>query len=394
MATVENIEWDRIPITLSFPETTKFAETWGFSGTQGVVWLEGQHLRPRNRPSDTVYIFMHPTSTLQTLPMPMALASTGLHVICANSRYPKNDSGLIMEKVCFDCAQYIRWAKEQGGYRKVVLVGWSGGGSLALLYQSQSEHPTITHTPAGDAYDLTVAGMIPADGVIFIAAHLSRAETLSEAIDPSIKDELNPDDRDLELDIYNKACPNQAPYSPEFVAHFRAAQLRRIRHITQWVDERLTYLKSKQDGEMERSFVVHRTWCDVRWLDLTIDPNGRKPNMTVLGEPRIANSAPAGMARFSSLRSWLSQWAIDRSQANGTMTAPHIKRAPVLLVENEADDGVPATHNPIILSKLGTADKEMISILGANHYYVGQPEQLKECIGKVADWSLRKGLLT
>ena len=36
--------------------------------------------------ADTVYIFMHPSSTLQLLPMPAALANAGLHVICAGSR--------------------------------------------------------------------------------------------------------------------------------------------------------------------------------------------------------------------------------------------------------------------------------------------------------------------
>jgi pimeloyl-ACP methyl ester carboxylesterase len=386
-------EWDRVPITLSSRETGVFAETYGFTGTQGVVWLEGQHFRPRNRPSDTVYIIMHPTSSLQTLPLPTAMAERGLHVICANSRYARNDAALIMEKVCYDLGRYVRWAKEVAGYRRIILVGWSGGGALSLFYQSQAENPTITHTPAGDPYDLTAAKLIPAQGVIFIAAHLSRAETLAEVLDPSVRDELNPDDRDPELDIYSADCPNRPPYTAEFIARFRAAQLQRNRRITAWVEQTLQRLKSRNDGEVERSFVVHRTWCDVRWLDLTVDPNGRQPNKTVLGDPRIANCAPAGLARFTSLRSWLSQWSIDRSQAKGPVSARHIKRTPVLLVDNEADDGVPATHNPIIHEALGTPDKEMISIAGANHYYVGQPEQLGECLDKVIEWSRRKQLL-
>src|ERR1700689_4109056 len=161
MPSETKVEWDRIPIILQFPEAPKFAETYGFAGTQGFVTLEGQRFVPRNHPSDTVYIFMHPTSTLQLLPMPAALADAGLHVICAGSRYPKIDSALIMEKVCFDLGQYVRWAKEELGYRNVILVGWSGGGSLSLFYQSQAEHPTITHTPAGDSYDLTAAKLQP-----------------------------------------------------------------------------------------------------------------------------------------------------------------------------------------------------------------------------------------
>lgn len=386
-------EWDRIPIVLQFPEAPKFAETYGFAGTQGFVTLEGQRFVPRAHPSDTVYIFMHPTSTLQLLPMPAALADAGLHVICAGSRYPKIDSALIMEKVCFDLGQYVRRAKEEWGYRRVILVGWSGGGSLSLFYQSQAEQPTITHTPAGDAYDLTAAKLQPADGIVFIAAHLSRAETLTEWLDPSIRNELDPDDRDPEFDIYAAACPNKPPFSADFVAHFRGAQQARNRRITAWAQEMLTRFKKQSDGEVERGFVVHRTMCDVRWIDPGVDPNGRRPNWSFMGDPRIANSAPAGLARFSTLRSWLSQWSYDLSQAKGPPSAARIHRTPVLQIENQADDAVPATHNPTIHRALATPDKEMISIQGATHYYLGQPEQLAQCIATVQDWSRRKKLL-
>ena len=379
---------------LQFAETQKCTETYGFAGTQGFVALEGQRFVPHaNKVSDTVYVFMHPSSTLQLLPMPAALANAGLHVICAGSRYPKNDSALIMEKVCFDLSQYVKWAKETCGYKKVILVGWSGGGSLSLFYQSQAENPTITHTPAGDEYDLTVARMIPADGIVFIAAHLSRAETLTEWLDPSVKDELNPDDRELELDIYDRNCPNKPPFSPAFVTGFRAAQIARNRKITKWAEDTLAYLKKKNDGEVERGFVVHRTMCDVRWIDPGIDPNGRKTDRCYLGEPRVANSAPAGLARFSTLRSWLSQWSYDKSQAKGPVSAARIKRTPVLQIENEADDAVPATHNPAIYKALATPDKELVSIRGATHYYLGQPAELKQCMDTVLEWSRRKNLL-
>jgi len=393
MAADAKAEWDRIPIILQFPEAPKFAETYGFAGTQGFVTLEGQRFLPRNRPSDTVYIFMHPTSTLQLLPMPAALADAGLHVICAGSRYPKIDSALIMEKVCFDLGQYVRWARADLGYRKIILVGWSGGGSLSLFYQSQAEHPTITHTPAGDSYDLTAANLQPADGVIFIAAHLSRAETLTEWLDPSVRNELDPDDRDVELDIYAADCPNKPPFTADFVARFRAAQVARNRKITAWTQDLLSRFKAKNDGEVERGFVVHRTMCDVRWIDATIDPNGRKSNWSFLGDPRVANVAPAGLARFSSLRSWLSQWSYDLSQAKGPVSAARIHRTPILQIENQADDAVPATHNPAIHKALATPDKEMIGIAGATHYYLGQPEQLAQCIAAVREWSRRKNLL-
>ena len=87
---------------------------------------------------------MHPATTLQLLPVPQALAKAGVHVLCAGSRFAKNDTPLIMEKVVLDLGAYIRHAKEKWGYEKILLCGWSGGGSLSLFYQSQAEKPSIT----------------------------------------------------------------------------------------------------------------------------------------------------------------------------------------------------------------------------------------------------------
>ena len=385
--------WDRIPVVIAFSEALKMTETYGFSGSQGQTVLEGQRLVPRDRPSDTVFVFMHPASTLQLLPMPTALAAAGYHVLCCGSRYAKNDSALIMEKVVYDLGAYIRYARDELKYRTVVLVGWSGGGSLALFYQAQSERPTIAHTPAGDPYDLTAAALPQADGVIFIAAHLSRAETLTEWLDPSVVDEADPDRRDGDVDIYSDACPHKPPFTDAFVQRFRERQLARNRRITGWVRDTLDFLARRHDAEIERAFVTHRTMCDVRWIDPRIDPNGRKPNWCYLGDPRTVNVGPVGLARFSTLRSWLSQWSYDDSNATGAKNAADVRLVPVLQIENMADDAVPATHNPIIRDALATTDKEYVRIVGATHYYLGQPEQLRACIASLVDWSERKGFL-
>lgn len=385
-------EWRRQPLIVSFPDGGKATEVYGFAGNSGRVNLEGQ-LMAGDTPSDTVFLFMHPTSTLQLLPMPTALADAGLHVLCAASRYAKNDVALIMEKVAIDLGQWIRHAREQLGYSKVVLVGWSGGGSLSLFYQAQAEHPTITHTPAGDPVDLTEAGLNPADGVVFIAAHLSRAETLTEWLDPSVIDELNPDARDPGLDIYSPDCPHKPPFDAEFVARFRAAQQARNRRITAWCQEMLAELASREGPEIERGFVTHRTMCDVRWLDPSIDPNGRKPGWCYMGDPRTVNVGPVGLARFSTLRSWLSQWSLDLSNAKGPMNAAKIRRTPVLQIVNGSDDAVPATHNPAIRDALATGDASYYEIPGATHYYLGQPELLAECIDTVQSWARERGLL-
>src|SRR5262249_19759243 len=76
--------------------------------------------------------------------------------------------------------------------------------------------------------------------------------------------------------------------------------------------------------------------CDVRWLDLRIDPNGRRPGWCYLGDPRTANTSPPGLARYSSLRSWLSQWSYDLSNAKGPKNAA---RGPYNTYVRDAPEG-------------------------------------------------------
>ncbi len=381
-------EW----VHLQYEERAAFTETYGFSGSQGAVNLEGVRFRPHGQASDTLMVFMHPASTLQLLPVPRAMAASGAHVLCAGSRYQRNDTALIMEKVLLDLGAYIRHAKEVWGYRHVVLVGWSGGGSLAVSYQAEAESPGITHTPAGDPVNGKGAGLIPADAVIYQAAHLSRAHLLAEAIDPSVRDELDPDDREVELDIYDPRNPNQPPYSEAFIARYRAAQLARMQRITAWARETLQTLKERGSGEVERPFIVHRTLADPRFLDPALDPNDRKPRWCYLGNPETVNSGPVGLARFTTLRSWLSQWSLDDSCGNGLENARRV-RAPLLVIENSADDAVPTTHPKMLFEAAASADKVYRIIKGATHYYAGQPDLLDEATALICGWLIERRLL-
>ena len=378
-------------VHIQYEENARFTETYGFSGNQGEVNLEGLLLRPKGKESKTLLVFMHPSSTLQLLPVPKAGVEMGAHVLCAASRYAKNDTALIMEKVVLDLGAYIRHAKKHWGYEKIVLVGWSGGGSLALFYQAEAEAPSITHTPSGDPVDLKHAGLIPADAVIFQAAHLSRAHLLLEMIDPSVKDELNPDDLDVELDIYSKANPNQPPYSLGYIACFREAQLARMRRITAWAKASLEELNARNTGEMERGFIVHRTMADPRFTDPTLDPNDRRPYWSYMGNPETVNTGPVGLARFTTLRSWLSQWSIDDAQGNGLECAKRIE-APLLVIENSADDAVPQPHAYSLYGAVRTSDKAFHVIKGANHYYAGQRELLSEATTLIFGWLNEHGI--
>ena len=195
--------YQRIPLLLAYREAVGLRDTYG--GIDGVVALQAHHLKPET-PSDTIVIFMHPMGIMHYLPLPGALAAAGVHVLTAVSRYPNNDSALIMEKVALDLGKWVEHAREKLGYKRVVLGGWSGGGSLSLFYQAEAENPTVTATPAGEPPDLTTAKLVPADGVMLLAAHVSRAHTLTEWMDPSVIDENDPTRRDPKWNLYDPAC--------------------------------------------------------------------------------------------------------------------------------------------------------------------------------------------
>jgi hypothetical protein len=377
-------------VHISYLERTTIREVYGFAGAQGSVNLEGVRIRPVGRPSKTLVIYMHPASTLQLLPVPHAMARAGVHVLCAGSRYARNDAPLIMENVVRDFGAYVREAKERWGYEKVVVNGWSGGGSLTAFFQAQAEQPSITETPAGDPVDLT--GLMPADAMIFQAAHLSRAQVLADFIDPSVLDENNPDYRDVELDLYDPRNENQPPYSKDYLTFFRRAQLIRVRRRTALVKELLHGLRMRGGKEVERGLLTHRTLAEPRFLDGSIDPNDRKVGRCFLGVPEQSNSSPAGIARFSTLRAWLSQWSIDDTQARALMNAPHIS-VPLLAIENSADDAVPQPHTRMFFDAAGSRDKNYVCIREADHYYASSSEKLQEAVDTVMAWLRGRGLL-
>ncbi|MFM5923748.1 MAG: alpha/beta hydrolase family protein [Novosphingobium sp.] len=378
--------YERISYLVVFNEQSAFKDTYG--GAIGTVAVECQLLKPAV-PSDSAVIFSHPIGGGAYLPLVGQLAKMGVHTIYCNPRYRGNDTALIMERAAMDLGACVRDAKERLGYSKVYLGGWSGGGSLSMFYQAEAQDPRVTHTPAGDPYDLTAADFIPADGVLLLAAHLSRNLTLTEWMDPSIEDESRPWDRNPEWDIYAENGP-KPPFSAAFVAEFRERQIARNRRITAWVKAQLAELKAKGLANHERCFTVQGTMADPRWVDPTVDPNDRQPNHCMLGDPYVVNDGPVGLARFTTLRSWLSQWSYDDSNADGLKCAARIS-CPMLVIENSADDACTPSHAARLMAaaKQCTIDHRMI--MGANHYYFGQPELVQQAAETVRDWIAKQG---
>ena len=375
------MNYARLPLLIAFREAVGLRDTYG--GIDGVVALQAHHLKPE-APSDTIVIFMHPMGIMHYLPLPPALADAGCHVLTAVSRYPNNDNALIMEKVAVDLGRWVAHCREVLGYARVVLAGWSGGGSVALFYQAEASDPQVTRTPAGEPFVLADAKLPPVDGIMLLAAHVSRAQTLTEWMDPSVIDEADPSKRDPKWNLYSPNCP-QPPYSAEFLAEYAARQVARSNRITAWAEHILAELKAREGPYAERAFIVHGTMAAPCWLDPAVDANDRAPGRCYLGDPRLINDSPGGLGRFTTLRSWLSQWSL-KSNACSLKVGDRI-RVPVLVVGNTADDACTPSHTRRLFDcTVNAPTRELQLVHGATHYYAFQPEHLKQAAGIVTDW--------
>ncbi len=101
---------------------------------------------------------------------------------------------------------------------------------------------------------------------------------------------------------------------------------------------------------------------------------------------------PVGLARFSTLRSWLSQWSADDSNADGLAAAPHI-HVPALLIEHGADNVCTPSYAQAMYDGLGSSDKSKHRIDGANHYLIGadQIDKVKESAATCSAWLAERG---
>lgn len=350
----------------------------GVARLAGKVWGS---LHRAARPAKTAVVVVHPSSNFLGHYLLGPLAERGVDAIGLTTRYIGNDSTLIMENCVLDVGAAIRFLRGRG-YEKIILVGNSGGGGLTAFYQSQAEAPSVRRTPAGDAPDLTRADLPPADALVQLMGHPGRAIVYTEWLDPAITDEKNFRQRDPDLDMFG--AQHGPPFWAEFVERYRAAQLARNRRITGWVRAQLAGLASDPDGVQDLPFVVQGTVADPRFLDLRLDPSDREPG-TMWGPPHKANLMPAALGRYTSLRSWLSQWSIDESHCDGPL---HLARTsvPTLVMYGTADQVCFPSHAKMMFDAVPHPDRQLTAVAGGTHYLQGQPHLVDLVADTIMTW--------
>ena len=330
-------------------------------------------------PKKCAAIVIHPTSNFMGHYLLEPLAARGVTCLGLNSRYVNNDTMLLMERVIQDLGAGVKFLREQG-YEKVVLLGNSGGAALVSFYQAQAEGFTATHFPDAKPTQLSQADFPRADGISLFGAHEGRSHLFLKWIDPALIDESDPLSADPALDMFNPA--NGPPYGAEFLARFAAGQRRRRDNIEHWVRARLNLLEADPGGPQDQAFVIYRTLADPRCLDLSLDRNDR-PVGSIWGDARLTNYGVNSVGRYTSLRAFMSQWS-SHSQADGPANLARTS-VPVLLFTYTADGSTfPSTRDAWLKAAPGRIRN--IDAQGGNHYLAGQPELVGMVADEMAAW--------
>jgi len=312
---------------------------------------------------DVAYIVLHPAVNFWNHYLVEPLNQRRCAILALNSRSVNNDSTLLMERIIQDVGAGVRFLRDKG-YKKIVLIANSAGGPVMSLYQSQAEKLTIKTTPDGDPFDLIADDVPRADAIALVGAHLGRAHKFRVTLDPSVLSESDLLGVDPALDMFNPA--NGPPYKPDWFTRYRAAQKARHERITDWAVARLHELREgpAKGRARDQAFAVYRTYANPPTLDPAIDPNDR-PQGTIFGNAMAVNYSAAMYGRFTTLTSYLSQWS-PLSVADGPLRIAETS-VPVLNVRFSADEGTFPTETAKYSEALGKRCEDF-TLEGARHF--------------------------
>lgn len=371
-------------------EIVEHAAADGFPLT-GLLWL------PPSRDPDVVLLAMHPRADFSRHYLVPWLTAGGYAVFGATTRYLHNDADALHERLLLDVAGSVAWLRERG-FRAVILLGNSGGGSLFAFYLAQAAaEPAarLSAAPSGDRVPLRDTDMPMADGLVLLAAHPGEGLFLLDRLDPSVVDEHDPIAADWRLDMYdarNGYRPMQtgpSVYASEFLAAFRGAQRARCARLDaralEWceaaraarrrlglgdaealpVSERA---RLAREGLQRRYFLIYRTLADPRYLDPTLDPSQRPlGSIFSFGRDPVVGNYGEGLARSMSARGWLSTWSGLTSNAALARTLPAV-RIPTLMVNALADTDLYPTEARADFARLAASDRRYVDLEWASHY--------------------------
>lgn len=376
-----NTDWN--PRDLPAGATTRnvVLRTEDGAATSGSLYASGQ--------PDTVVCIMHPREFMACHYLIPDIVGAGYAAWSQSPRSVGNDTRLEHEFALYDVAAGVRFLRE-AGFKRVVLLGNSGGSGLYALYVQQSNlapAQRIARTPGGRPTRLATLNMPPVEGVVFVAPHPGQGALLQGCIDPSVTDEHDALATDAALDPFALAngfapAPGSARYDAPFVARYRHAQTARVKRLDDiaraMIAERMEARARVKaaggpvDAGLQRRaahtplMTIWRTDADLRCFDLALDPSDRRYGSLWGTDPFTSNYGSVGFARTCSPESWLSTWSGLSTNASLAKTGGAIEQ-PVLLIEYTGDQACFPTVVADIYANLGSSDKTHRRVRGDHH---------------------------
>jgi len=204
-------------------------------------------------PKGIALVFTHPNRNTFNEPLGREMSSRGYRVLMINYRGDSDSPEAFPEGYLPSVSQGVAFLRTLPGVQRVVLVGHSGGGHLASLYDNIAEHgPSACQGPE-KIYPCRaegLAGLAKPDGVILIDSTLGAFHQMS-AVDPAVDGNRRIGSLDMFIAAngYDPAAKG-ATYSAAFAKRFYAAQAARNAQV---VNDALARLHAIEQGKSDYS---------------------------------------------------------------------------------------------------------------------------------------------
>jgi pimeloyl-ACP methyl ester carboxylesterase len=228
--------------------------------TKGALYVPDGGAAPH-----VAFLVIHRTSNFLSHPAALELPKRGFMVLAMNPRFDNNEAAVRWEEIALDIRQGVEFLRKQPGITKVLLIGHSGGGPATSYYQAVAEKGPSYCQGAGKLVECgnDVAGLPPADGIVFLDAHPGNSVNALRSLNPAVKDEAHPFDVDPALDPFdprNGFNPEgDSRYSEAFQRRFYQAQAERMNRL---IAAALEIRQAMKDGKHRPSdddaFIAYR----------------------------------------------------------------------------------------------------------------------------------------
>lgn len=381
----------------SAPATTPYTTSVVLLGSAQVIGAVYRPTSPTPNESTGLLLTHESDDFIGSIPC-VQLAQRGFTVLCIKSQYD-DQAQVNWDDLALNVSAGVSYLRSLSGMRKVVLVGWSGGGAIMSYYQNVAQNGiTACDAPARlDPCGSNLTGLPPADGVVLLDAIPGIAFSDLTALDASVVDEANLRVRNEKLDMFNAVngynATGSSNYSTAFINRYTAAQGARESRLVGQDQLLLSQIargtaQYPNDAPMPVGRDSARIWeADTALIAHTqgayplISP--QHPDGSV---PQVVHSVRVPSASASGNAAW--------SDDKGGFTADSFRsvgaiRAPDLRITADSITGIDwSSSNTATVSNVGGISSPLLIMSMTGHYWLVPSEMYYRSANRASDKTL------